>query len=450
MLLRLAESDLLREDPVFGLGEGRRALLNATNGVYRAAEQVGPAALDLLRDDGARVCAPEELGLAAEYLSGLQQPTVMQLLLHQMLLYRKMQATPFYPTIETTETFRIVLRRLVDKLVPVDHWDLFHFEVCSPDPCDSEVDESDSEVEEREPSDEPQQLDDNDAWLWNPFASNTVLVGLLKDLSPVSGSPEHTEGLGGVLDLLASTLYLGPPRSRDTVSPDTGSFFIDLYLERALDNTPHTRTIGFTLSTWVYNNDTAKKQLVDANFMEQLDRMDLSPSNVPTMGLILQNWIHSDKVAQSKMLDSDTLRRMTEMVSSLASNVSLSKQQALALYRICSVLLELHICRHEGGIDIALDIWPTLCDLLVNSEKHHRLRLKCALLMGDMSSEAEEQGNLDFSLTPEALSTCEVVCALSTNKQEREVFTALLPSDVYVYRSERPSEGAYFDADLLP
>ena len=456
MLLRLAESDLLRDDSIVRPGEGRLALLNATNGIYRAAEQVCPGAVAFLQEDGAQVFTPEELDLAAEYLSSLQQPTIMQLLLHQWLFYRQLQARPLPPTIESADTFRIVLRRLVDKLISVDQWNLFHSVVCSVDPCDSEVDEldsdgdeSDSDGEECEPSDErqqQQQLDDNDAWLWNPFASNAVLVGLLENLV---GSPEKTDDFVGVLDLLASLFYLGPPRCRHSVTPATGSLLIKLYLERALDNTPLTRTIGFTLSTWVRNNAPAKTQLFDAAFMEHLDRMDLSLSNVPTMGLILQNWIHSDEVAQSTLLSSKTFRAMMKILSSLARTLLLSKQKALALYRICSVLLELHICKHDGGIDIALDIWPSLCRLLVESGRYHRFRFKCALLMRVMSSEAEEWGNVGLSLTPAARSTCEFVCALSTNERERKVFTALLPPDVYVYRSKPPSEGEFFDADLL-
>ena len=504
MLLRLAESVLLREDPVFGPGEGRLALLNATNGVYRAAEQVGPA-LDFLRDDGARAGALEELDLAAEYLSGLQQPTMMQLLLHQWLLYRMMQATPLRPTIESTETFRIVLRRLVDKLAPVDHWDLLHPEVCSLDQCDSEVDESDSGVEEREPSDEPQQLDDNDSWPWNPFASTAVLVKLLEDLF---GSSECTEDLVGVLDLLGSTFLLGPPICRDSVSPATGSLLTKLYLERASDDSALTRTIGYTLSTWVYNNDTVKEQLVDANFMEHLDRMDLSPSNMPTMLLILQSWIRSYEVAQSKLLDSDTLRKMIDILSSLVMNVSLSGQEALTLYRICSVLLESHICKHKRGIPQALGIWASLCDLLVISHNYPRLRFKCALLMRDMCSEVKLWDSLDLSLaseakargnsglslasasgstskleygmsnisldeedwdypdlflvpkeegkgksglflTPAARSTCEVVCAFSISERERAVFKALLPPTLVIHQSKPFSERDYFDADLL-
>ena len=505
MLLCLAESELLREDPVFGPGEGRLALLNATNGVYRAAEKVSPDAVAFLRDDGAQVFMPEEIDLAAEYLSGLQQPTIMQLLLHQMLLYCQLQAPPFYPTIESTETFRIVLRRLVDALIPVDHWRRLHSEVSSLDPCDSEVDESDSEVEEREPIDEPQQLDDDDAWLWNPFASNAVLVGLLEHLF---GSSERTDDLVGLLYLLASIFHLGPTRCRASVPPATGSLLIKLYLERASDDSALTRTIGFTLSTWFYNSDTAKTQLVDANFMEHLDRIDLSRLNMPTMGLILQNWIHSDEVAQSKLLDSDTLRKMIDIISSLVMNVSLSGQEALTLYWICSVLLESHICKHKRGIRRAPDIWASLCDLLVISHNYPRLRFKCALLMRDMysgaklwdssdlslASEAKVRGNLSLSLasassstsklesgmsnisleeedwdypdmfpaptregkgksglflTPAARSTCEVVCAFSKSEREREVFKALLPPTLVIHQSKPFSGRDYFDADLL-
>lgn len=110
-------------------------------------------------------------------------------------------------------------------------------------------------------------LDDDETWLWNPFASNAALVNQLTSLLDAKAKDSYVIP---VVELLAETFFYGPPRSRLPLNETSGERLIDLFLDN-VRNDMMARAAGSALACWIYHNEHANALLTKTHFMDRLD-----------------------------------------------------------------------------------------------------------------------------------------------------------------------------------